>query len=276
MNNKPLPPSAGAITIGALLLLAIFLAIGSARGATTPISGEPRISTANSTDDLLIDTTNAGLGTFTTHKVALSVLLSSAGTNWASVSSTTIPMGAFTTNYTGDGASVTMATYTNQANGSDAFQFFSGQTNVIRLRYALPIDWDLGTVEIGLRGLCFGTNAAAGTNANWGTNSIPMTNVVWAVKAASIANGGDESSLTFGTAVWTTNHISTSANVSREAITQPLTVGNSPSSTNSIIWDIRRLGGQAGDTMTNNATVLAEVRVILRRTINASFPAATP
>lgn len=248
-----------------LLVLAILLTlIGSAHGATTPISGEPRIGTLNPTDDLLIDTTNAGAGTFTTHKMAVSVLQASANTNWASVSSATIPMGAFTTNYTGDGASVTMATYTNQANGSDAWQFFSGQTNVIRLRFALPLDWDLGTVKLGLRALCFGTNASSATN------------IVWAVQAAAIANGGDESSPTFGTAVWTTNHISTSANVSREAITLPLTVGNSPGSTSSILWDIRRLGSQAGDTLTNNAAVLAEVRVMFNRTVNPSFPASTP
>lgn len=251
------------------------LALGLLCAATVKISQEPRATAVNGMDDLLLNQTNGGAGTFTTKRVAWNVLLSSEGTNWATVSSTTIPMGAFTTNYAGDGASVTMATYTNQANGSDAWQFFSGQTNVVRLRFALPWDWDLGTVRVGLRALCFGTNAAAGTNVVNGTNSIPMTNVVWAVKAAAISNGGDESSLTFGTAVWTTNHISTGANVSREAITQPLTVGNSPGATSSIIWDIRRLGSQAGDTLTNNALVLSEVRVFFNRTVNASFPSAT-
>ena len=240
------------------------LTLGLLCAATVKISQEPRATTINPDDDFLFNQTNSGAATFTTKRVGWRVLLSSAGTNWATVSSATIPMGAFTTNYPGDGASVTMATYTNQANGSDAFQFFSAQTNVIRLRFALPWDWDLGTVRLGLRGLCFGTNATTATN------------VVWAVQAAAIANGGDESSPTFGTAVWTTNHISTSANISRETVTLPLTVGNSPGSSSSIIWDIRRLGSQAGDTMTNNATVLAEVRVFFNRTINSTFPSATP
>lgn len=238
-----------------LLLLA--LSIGSGLAATTPISGEPRTSMITRQDDLLIDSTNSGAGNFTTHKVAASVLLST-------VQSATVPAGSFTTNYTGNGGSITAATLTNQANGSDAWQFFSGQSNVIRFRFALPWDWDAGTVKVGLRGVCFGANNAAATN------------VVWQVQAASIPNGGSESSLTFGTAVWVTNRISTSANVSREDITTALTVGNSPSATNSIIWDIQRLGGQAGDNLTNNAFCLEEVRIFFNRTVQPAFPPSSP
>lgn len=243
--------------LAALLLLV--LSLGSGLAATTPISAEPRTTTITRQDDLLIDSTNSGAGNFTTHKVAAAVLLST-------VQSATIPAGAFTTNYTGNGGSITMATLTNQANGSDAWQFFSGQSNVIRLRFALPWDWDAGTVKVGLRGLCFGANSAPGA----------ATNVVWQVQAASIPNAGNESSLTFGTAVWVTNRIGPSANVSREDITTALTVGNSPSATNSIIWDIQRLGGQAGDTLTNNALVLSEVRIFFNRIVQPAFPPSSP
>ena len=55
-----------------------------------------------------------------------------------------------------------------------------------------------------------------------------------------------------------------------------MTIGNSPAPGKSILWQIQRLGGDAGDTMTNTSAAVTEVRVYYKRNTITNLPTATP
>lgn len=162
----------------------------------------------------------------------------------------------------------TNATFLQVTNLCQGWAFTDGITNEVRGRFALPYDWDGGTVQMQLNALCTGTNNQATAN---------QTNVVFAVAAAALAGQVDLSSPTFGTAIWVTNRVNAAAFVEGVAYTQPITVGNSPSASKSILWQIQRLGAQSGDTLTNSSLVLTEVRIFYTRNLTTTnAPTASP
>lgn len=181
------------------------------------------------------------------------------------VTSVCIPMGAWFTNNVGDGITITAASAESVTNTGDGFAFSDVVTNAIRARFALPWDWDGGTVRVAIQAICTGTNSGPGG----------ATNVVFAVRAASNGLNDSAQQPTFGTAVWTTNHFGIGAYTNYLAVTANLTVGNSPSPGKSILWEIQRLGSQAGDTETNVDMIVNQVDVFLKRTPTTIFPIPT-
>lgn len=184
-------------------------------------------------------------------------------TNIGIVTSVTIPMGAWFTNNVADGASLSAASAMSVTNAGDAFCFTDGVTNVARTRFALPWDWNGSTVQVELRS----TSAA--------TNGLLATNSVFAVRAVAIGNNDRLDNLTFGTPIIMTNKIGTTAYTVQATIGSTLTIGNSPNSTKSILWEIQRLGTHAGDT-TTNVVCITEARVYYKNNTRLDFPTATP
>lgn len=190
--------------------------------------------------------------------------LSALNLTGANVSSIAIPMGAWFVNGVAI-APLSAATATTVTNSSDGYSFADAITNVIRSRFALPWDWDGNSVEVEIQACCQGPN---GTTAS---------NVVFAVRAAALGDGDRADSATFGTAISVTNHISTNSFILRSAITGPITVGNTPGATKSILWEVQRWGADAGDNLTNvlGATV-TEVRIYYGRTNRNDYPVLPP
>ncbi len=94
-------------------------------------------------------------------------------------------------------------------NSGDEWIFATTVTNAINCRFALPWDWNAGTVQVGLRA----------TSA--GTNFTGLTNMVFGVRAGAIGNGDSETNLTWGTAIGVTNGFSTNNWISHAVITRP-------------------------------------------------------
>lgn len=185
-------------------------------------------------------------------------------TNIPIVTSATIPMGAWFTNNVA-AAPITAASARNPTNAGDAFCFVDAVTNAARTRFALPWDWNGGTVQIEL------------TSMSTLTNGLLATNAVFNVRAAAIPTAGPEDNPTWGTGIWLTNKIdSRNTNfVSYKTISTALTVGNTPTSAKSILWEIQRLGAATGDTTTNDVCI-TEFRVFYQRNTRSDFPTATP
>lgn len=176
----------------------------------------------------------------------------------ASVQSVTIPIGAFST--LNQSSPATSISFTNT---SDGYAFTDAVTNTMRTLFSLPVDWTASTVQASIAAICTGTNHTTATN------------VVFGVRGAALGAGEDWSNPTFGTELWVTNHISTLSNIAGLAITGPLTVGNSPSPLKTILWEVRRLGAQAGDTLTNSSLAAVEFRLYYTRTNAFVGPTAT-
>ena len=191
-------------------------------------------------------------------------LISATSATLSEVTSVTIPMGAWFNTFLDDGAALTAATFFAPTNTADGWAFADSVTNRIRTRLALPIDWDAGTVEMEIRALCTGTNSSLATNT------------VWAVRGAALGELDREDSPTFGTAVSVTNHISTNSYIQGVCITLPITVGNTPAATKSILWELQRWGADTGDTMTNSSVTVVETRLFFRRTTSNTFPTSSP
>lgn len=193
-------------------------------------------------------------------------------TNISMVRSVDIPIGAWTTNGVDSTIASTitaaqLAAVTNNGDGA-IFSHTNGTatiTNCLRTRFSLPWDWDAGTVEVGLLCVCGATNSSVATN------------MVWAIRAAAISATDNATNLTFGSFVRVTNNIGTNAWVyGQEGITTALTVGNSPSTSKGILWEIQRHGADGGDTETNFPLFLAQVRVYYKTTSLTNFPTASP
>lgn len=187
-------------------------------------------------------------------------------TNLPLVSSCEIQANDIFTNNVGDGGSLSQASSIIATNYGPVWAFADAITNCARFRWLPPSDWNAGTLAVGLGAICTGTNAAVGG----------PTNVVFAVRCGAIGDGDRIDAPTFGTAQWITNHIGTSAYTRRLAVTSALTVGNSPSASKGILFEIQRLGAQAGDTLTNADLCLTEVWIYHRRNSVTNFPAYTP
>lgn len=189
---------------------------------------------------------------------------SSGFTAGPEVTTITAPMGAWFSANVGDGLKLVPATSFFVTNTADGWAFTNAFTNVIRMRLALPYDWDGGTVQMGIRATCTGTNSPFATN------------VVFGVRAAAIGNGERCDSPTFGTLITVTNHISTNAFIQGNCITRPITIGNTPSSDKSVLWELQRIGDDPGDVMTNEVMAVTETRIYYRRIPANVFPTASP
>lgn len=176
-----------------------------------------------------------------------------------------IPMADWFTNNLPDGVTITSASQEWITNSGLAYAFADAVTNAIRARIPMPWDWDAGAVRVEIQALCTGTNSGPGG----------ATNVVFAVRAA--ANGANDAAdaITFGTAVWATNHFGIGAYTNYVAIAS-VTVGNSPAAGKSVIWEIQRLGAQAGDTETNSDMCISEIKIHYNRIPQTAMPTATP
>lgn len=180
----------------------------------------------------------------------------------AVVSSITLPMGSWFTNNLTSPASGLAPT------NSGGWSFSNTATNSIRFLGLMPGNWDAGTVQFELWGSSTGSNSVAGAGA---------TNIVWKVRGAAIGAGDSFTNVTFGTAIFVTNHIG-SPNVGytpRPDTTAAITVGNSPTANKTILWEISREGGRPGDTATNGV-YLADCRVWYKSFLTNSMPTASP
>lgn len=182
----------------------------------------------------------------------------------ANVSSISIPMGAWFVNNVGDGASITNAVALSVTNSADGWSFLDAQTNAIRTRFALPADWDGSSVKWALRVTCTAANTQ------------PNTNVVFAVRGSMIGMGDREDSPTWSTLQWVTNGLSPTAYIQTLCITKAITPGGTVNPTNSILWEIQRLGGQTGDTATVATVALLEAQIYYSRTNRQVFPTSSP
>jgi hypothetical protein len=182
----------------------------------------------------------------------------------SNVTSLTTPMGAWFVNNVGDGASITNAVALSFTNAADAWGFTDAQTNAIRLRLAMPYDWDCQPVKWLLRVSCTAANTQ------------PNTNVVFAVRGSLIGMGDREDSPTFSSLQWVTNGLSPTAYIQTVSITKFITPGGTLQPTNSILWEIQRLGGATGDTATVATVALVEAQLIYSRTNRTDFPTSTP
>jgi len=174
------------------------------------------------------------------------------------VRSIDFPLGAWLTN----GIS-SLATPTSFTNASDSLTFVDAVTNTARIQFALPIAWDAGTVKIQF------------SMSSTTTNNTSNTNVVFGVKAATILNGGTWDSLTFGTQITFTNHISKQAFVENTCVTPLITVGNSPAVNRPIVWELTRLTSDATDVNTNTISVVSAQIFYTETTTEGSLPATT-
>lgn len=199
---------------------------------------------------------SATVGTLTANGIGL--------TNVPLVTSLTVPPGAWFTNNVADGATLTAASSQNLTNTGDNFVFTDAITNTINGRFALPWDWDASTVRVGIRFFCSGSN------------SVTTTNVVWGVRATAIGNGDRENVLTWGTLVTVTNGVGTNSWTGNQAITGDVTVGNTPTTAKTILWQIQRLGAHTADTLTNSSLAIADVRIYYKALSITNFPVASP
>jgi len=235
---------------------------GSAIGSGTV--ADARIASTITRDTEL----TAPMGYATQNLAAVSFNNNAAAvTNLPIVTSVCIPMGAWFSNAI-SATTFTPASSIVISNYGDAFEFSDAVTNCIRSRFALPWDWNAGTVQVEL------------TSVSRFTNGLLATNTVFAVRAAAIPTGAIEDNPTWGTGVWLTNKIDfrggTGTNqISYKTISSAITVGNTPTSAKSILWEIQRLGAATGDTSTNLTSII-DFRVYYQKNTRTDFPVATP
>lgn len=188
----------------------------------------------------------------------------SGGTTGSNVTSLTVPMGAWFVNNVGDGASLSAASALSLTNTADAWGFTDAVTNVIRTRLAMPYDWDAQPIKWSFRATCTATNPA------------PNTNVVFAVRGALLGMGDSEDNVTWSSLQWVTNGIDKKPYVQTVSITKAITPGGTLQPTNSILWEVQRLGAQTGDTATNSIVAILEAQIYYSRTNRTDFPTSSP
>ena len=248
----------------------------STNGLVAPFLGIPsRLTNGNLTASTLVSADSAkvltsianGSGALTNDGAGVFGYMAfpAGGSTGSNVTSVAIPMGAWFINNVATNQ-YSAASSVAVTNSSDGFSFLDAVTNVMRTRFALPWDWDNQPVKVEVQALCLGVNGV----------TVTSTNAVFGVRAAALADGDRADLVTFGTLVTVTNHISTNAYILRSAITGPVTVGNTPTVAKSILWEVQRLGADAGDNLTNvlGATV-TEVRVYYSRTNRTDYPASS-
>jgi len=145
----------------------------------------------------------------------------------------------------------TFGQLTNTVNDtmSDSFIFADGVTQSTRFALTLPDTWTgASTVKLKLYVTCDSTNSAAGTN------------LVWGVKAGSLAPGEALTNAVFGTEVFVTNGLNTAGQVMQMFLTPAITVGGSPAMGDSLWFNIARQGANASDTWTNTPVRLLKAR----------------
>lgn len=188
----------------------------------------------------------------------------SGGTTGSNVTSLTVPMGAWFINNVNTGGAISNATSTSLTNSADAWGFADAATNAIRTRLAMPYDWDGQPVKWAFRATCTGTN------------SVFATNVVLAVRGALIGMGDREDNPTFSSLQWVTNGVNPTNYYQTVAITVAITPGGTLQPTNSILWEVQRLGAATGDTCTNSTYAILESQLYYSRTNRTDFPTSTP
>lgn len=251
-----------------------FFATNAASGGWIGITNGA-LTLSNAATGFSLTLTNGG-GTFGSNVVAQNFYgalngnasTSTWSTNFISVASLDIPMGAWFTNNCGNGADVTAANATSATNAGDGFIFATGSTtNQARTRIALPYGWNAGTIQVGTFWLCTGTNNAAAAK----------TNFVVQYKAAAVGPADRLDSLTFGSALFMTNNCNPFPyEQGTKAVSNPITVGNSPAANKGIVLDIEVCGNAAGTTETNSSLILADVQVYYQTTNQISFPSSSP
>lgn len=193
-------------------------------------------------------------------------------TNISAVRSVDIPIGAFFTNGIDStvGVTITAAQLASVTNTGDGLWFAhtngtSAVTNAARTLFGLPWDWDAGTVQVQVSSVCTGTNSSVATN------------VVYAIRAVALSGADNLTNITFGSFVRITNNVGTNAwVVGQNSVTAALTVGNTPTSQKSILWEVQRHGGDGGDTETNAVLFLRNFRVYYKTASITNFPTASP
>jgi hypothetical protein len=180
-----------------------------------------------------------------------------SGGAWRSVSVLTNALGIYRDQSIEAGAmfagptAATASTYTNLVNDtlSDSWTFADAATQSARFSLTLPDAWNVGTIKLKLYVTCDGTNTAT------------TTNLVWGVKAGSLAPLESLTNAVFGTQVFVTNGLNTAGNVMQVFTTGAITVGGSPAMGDSIWVDISRQGSNASDDWTNTPVRLLKARV---------------
>jgi len=155
----------------------------------------------------------------------------------------------------------TLTQYTNSVNEtlSDAWVFADAATQATRFAITLPDVWNVGTVKLKLYVTSSGTNVAT------------TTNLVWGVKAGSLAPLEALTNAVFGTQVFVTNGLDTVGNVMQVFTTPAITVGGSPAVGDSLWFDISRQGSNGSDTWTNTVLLL---KARLQYTESSTAPSA--
>lgn len=145
----------------------------------------------------------------------------------------------------------TTGTYTNTVNDtlSDSWTFADAVTQSTRFALTFPDFWNVGTVKLKLYATCDGTN------------TVTTTNLVWGVKAGSLAPLEALTNAVFGTEVFVTNGLSTVGNVLQVFTTPAITVGGTPAAGHSIWFNIARQGANAADDWTNTPIRLLKCRI---------------
>jgi hypothetical protein len=151
----------------------------------------------------------------------------------------------------GGPTAATAGAYTNSVNDtlSDSWIFADAATQSARFALTLPDVWNVGTVTLKLYVTCDNTNVAT------------TTNLVWGVKAGSLAPGEALTNAVFGTQVFVTNGLSTAGNVLQMFLSPAITIGGSPARGDSIWFDVSRQGGNSSDTWTNTPVRLLKARL---------------
>jgi hypothetical protein len=145
----------------------------------------------------------------------------------------------------------TAGTYTNLVNDtlSDSWTFADAATQSARFSLTLPDAWNIGTIKLKLYVTCDNTNTAT------------TTNLVWGVKAGSMAPGEALTNAIFGTQVFVTNGLNTAGNVMQVFTTPAITIGGSPALGDSLWFDVSRQGSNSSDDWTNTPVRLLKARV---------------
>ena len=162
-------------------------------------------------------TNNTALNTATANSITVSNLITGNGaglTNVPMVSSTTVPMGAWFTNNVADGAALTAATALSNTNARRRLCLCTQ----CHERHQWPLRPALGLE-------CRHRAGRYPRALQWHERSHRNQCCFQCPRCRHPGQGDSESSVTWGSAISVTNHISTNSYISREAITLPLTIG---------------------------------------------------
>jgi len=172
-----------------------------------------------------------------------------ANTNKITITATRV--GVYRTIYFDAGAMVPNATFGAQfatdEYGSptnrmiDSYIFANAVTNVTQVKFAMPLEWDLGTVKVKL--------------FYWSTNASATATNVWAIDATAISHD-EQLDADWGTAQTLTHKITTANDLQLTAATAALTVGGTPAANDMVWFRVRRLGAHADDNDTGQVKLL--------------------